>query len=84
MLDIAGEVRTDSWDAFLWTLTHGHTSVGWPVNTYIHQHCADTRCCLEDFSIVMTDRDKCQKRDSKGSTLSTYLDDDDDDDDGDA
>ena len=32
----------------LWTPTHGHTSVAQPAKTYIHQFCADTRCCLEE------------------------------------
>ena len=31
-------------DIFLWTPTHGQTSVGQSGKTYIHQLCTDTRC----------------------------------------
>ena len=40
----------------LWVLSLGNTSVGQPVNTYIHQVCADTGCHLADQLIVMDDR----------------------------
>ena len=42
-------------DILLWTSTCRHASVGWAAKTYIHQLCADIRCCLEDWPIVMED-----------------------------
>ena len=45
----------------LWSLTHGHTSVGHPAKTYIHQLCADSRCLLEDLLSVMISRDGWQE-----------------------
>ena len=44
-------------DVLLWTHTHGHTSVGRPAKTYIHQLCADTGCHLEDLPREMANRD---------------------------
>ena len=44
-----------------WTPTHGHTSVGWPIKTYIHQLCADTGCCLQDLTRMMVERDGWQE-----------------------
>ena len=41
-----------------WTPIHGHTGVGWPAKTYIHQLCVDTGCRLEDLAVVMTDKDE--------------------------
>ena len=37
----------------LWTPIHGHTSVGWPVKTYILQLCLDTGYCLKDLAAVV-------------------------------
>ena len=63
-----------------WTSTLGHTSVGWPAKTYIHQLCVDSRCRLEDLPRAMTDRDWWRDREAKKYVLSVRLDDDDDDD----
>ena len=41
----------------LWTITHGHTSLGWRPGTYKYQLCADSGCRLEDIPRGMTDRD---------------------------
>ena len=41
----------------LWTLTHGHSSVGRPARIYMHQFCVDTECCLEDLPRVMDEWD---------------------------
>ena len=47
-------------DVLLWTPTYGHTSVGQPTKTYIHQFCADIiECHLEDLPCVMANRDLC-------------------------
>ena len=53
---------------FLWTSTHGHTSVGWHAKIYIHQLCADIGCSLEDLPVGMDD-----KRESKESMLPACL-----------
>ena len=45
-------------NVLLWTSTHGHTSVGWPAKSYIHQLCTDTVCCIEDLRRVMANRDR--------------------------
>ena len=50
----------------LWTSTHGHTNIGWPTKTYIHQHYPDTGCRLEDLTRVMADMDEWQE--SQGYT----------------
>ena len=42
-------------DVSLWTPTHGHTSVGQPAKTYIHQLSADTGCSLEDIPGAVDD-----------------------------
>ena len=39
----------------LWTLPHGHTSIGWP---FAGQLDMDTGCCLENLLRVMTDRNR--------------------------
>ena len=59
-------------DVLLWTPIHGHTRVGWPGKTYIHQHSAEMECWLEDLTRVMTDRDRWRERDreSRESVLS--------------
>ena len=36
-------------NVFLWSPTHGHTSVGWPAKNYIHHLFADTRYPLDDL-----------------------------------
>ena len=41
----------------LWTPTQGHTSVGWPIKSYLYQLCVDTACSLENLSREMADRD---------------------------
>ena len=46
----------------LWTPTPGHTSIGRPAKTYIHQHCADTGCSLEDLPGSMDDKDGWRAR----------------------
>ena len=43
-------------DVLLWTPKHGCACVGWPVRTYLHQHCSDTGWSLEDLPGVMDDR----------------------------
>ena len=49
-------------DVLQWTTTYGHTSLGRPALTYIHQLWADTGFCLKDLSRVMAVRDGCQER----------------------
>ena len=44
-------------NVLLWTPTHGHTSVGWPAKTYIHQLCTETGYHRDDMLKVMTNRD---------------------------
>ena len=48
-------------DVLLWNPTHGHTSVGWPAKTYIHQFYLDARCRLEDLQSKMANRDRWQE-----------------------
>ena len=43
-------------DVLLWTPTHGHTSVGWPAKTWIHQLCMDPGCCLEGLPNAIANR----------------------------
>ena len=45
-----------------WTPMQVHTSVHQTVKTYIHQLCAITRSCLEDWSRIMIDRGKWCER----------------------
>ena len=45
-------------DILLWTPTHGHTNVGQPERTYLHQLCADAGHILEDSTGMMTDKDE--------------------------
>ena len=45
-------------DIFPWTPTRGHTSVGWPAKSYIHQLCAETGCRLDNLARVMADKDE--------------------------
>ena len=60
MVGIAGEVRRNSSATFTYgLLQHGHTSVGQPTKTYIHQLCADTGYRLENLPRVMANRAKC-------------------------
>ena len=47
---------------FLWTPTHGRTSVGWPAEIYIHQLCANTGCSQEDVPRTIINRDRWWKR----------------------
>ena len=55
----AGKVRTNSLKRRSpMTPKHGHTNVGCPAETYIHQLCADTKCRQDDLPRVMADRDK--------------------------
>ena len=35
-------------NVLLWTPTHGHTSIGLPAKTSIHQLCGGIECCLEN------------------------------------
>ena len=44
-------------DVLLWKPTHGHANVGRPPRTYTDQLCEDTRCCVEDLSGTMNDRE---------------------------
>ena len=62
-------------DIILWTPTHGHSSVGWPVNTYIYQLRVDTGCSLEDLPGVIDHRMDGEKksRDSMSSVWQWYL-----------
>ena len=63
-------------DIFLWTPTHGHTSVGQPVKTYLNQLCVDTGCSLDDLPGVIDDRNQWQEIIRELHTVSTTLDDD--------
>ena len=45
---------------FLWTLTHGHTSVGRPVKTYIEQNSAEHGCRLENLSSACQSHPRCR------------------------
>ena len=63
-------------DVFLWTPTYGHTSVGRPAKYYIHLHCVNTGCNLEDLPSVVADMDGWP--DIRESVLSTQFNDDDD------
>ena len=49
-------------DVLLWTPTHGRAKAGRPARTYIQQLCEDTRCCPEDLTKVMNDREKWRER----------------------
>ena len=40
-------------DILLWTTTHGHTSIGWPVKTYIHQLLF--RFCVQSRKLAKSD-----------------------------
>ena len=62
MPDTAGEVKTNSFDIFLWTPSYGRAKVGWPAKTYIQQFCADTGYRLEDLPGVIDNRDRWQER----------------------
>ena len=42
----------------LWTPTHGHTNVGLPGKTNIHQLCVDTGWHLENLSRAMSSRNR--------------------------
>ena len=44
-------------DVLLGTPTHRHTSINWPVNTYIYLLCADTEYSLDDLPEEMDDID---------------------------
>ena len=59
----------------LWTRSHGHTSVGQPVKTYIYQHCVNIGYHLEDLPSMMADRNGRQER-----VKEIWADDDNDDD----
>ena len=65
-------------DVLLWTPTHGHTSVGRPAKTYIHQLRVYTDCSLKDLPRAMNDLNWWQE--SKESVQSACFDDDDHDD----
>ena len=49
-------------DIFLWTPSHGRTSVGRPTRTYLQLLCTDTGCRLEDLPEPLEDRDEWQER----------------------
>ena len=49
-------------DIFLWTPTHGHTSVDQTVKSYIYLLCTNMGCCLEDLWSVMADSDRWQEK----------------------
>ena len=60
ILGIAGRSKDELIsDVLLWTSTRGHTSVGWPVKTYIFQLCIGTGYRLEDLPKVITHKDEC-------------------------
>ena len=46
-------------NVLLWTLSHGHASVGPPVRNYLQWLCTNTGCSLEDLQEVMDDREIC-------------------------
>ena len=50
------------YDILLWTSTHGHTSVGCPARTYIHQISVDTEYSQEDLRCVINYRDGWRER----------------------
>ena len=60
-------------DILLWTSKHGHTSVGQPGRTYLHQLCVDTVCRLEDLPRPIDDRDGWRVRESSKSMLLAQL-----------
>ena len=58
MLDTVEEEKNKiTSDILHWTPTHGHTNVGQPAKTYIHQSCARTGYCREIFPRAMINRD---------------------------
>ena len=44
-----GEEMKITNDVFLWTPTHGHTSVDRVAKILIHQVCSNNGCCLDDL-----------------------------------
>ena len=77
MLDIAGDLWTDSSDVILWTPTRRHTSVILPAKSYIPQIYVNTSWRVED-SRAMTNRDTWRER-VKGIPVRFNVDVDDDD-----
>ena len=57
-------------DILQWTLTYGHTNIGQPAKTYIHQLCGNTGCCLEYLLIGTND-----ERESRESVVLVCYDD---------
>ena len=49
-------------DVLQWTPTHGHTSIGRPTRTYLHQLYTDKGCNLKDLPEAMDDRDERRER----------------------
>ena len=41
----------------LWTPSHRHANVGWPIRTNLQQLCIDTVCRLQDLLEAINDRD---------------------------
>ena len=70
---------------FSWTPTHGHTSVGQPAKTYVHQLCVDNRYSLDNLPRAMADWDgwRVSAREPRESVLSACLNGDDNNDDRD-
>ena len=52
-----------------WTPTHGHTSIGWPVKTYIHQLCVEKEYRLEKLPWLIG----MDKRESREYVLLVHL-----------
>ena len=44
-------------DVLLWTFKQGRASIGRQTRTYLHHHCADTGCSLEDLLEAVDNRD---------------------------
>ena len=59
----------------LWTLTHGHNSVGWQARTYLYLLHADNKCSLEDLLRAIDNWDEQRARESGIFTLSAWHDD---------
>ena len=57
-------------DIFSWTPKNGHTNVGGPARTYLHQFYTDTRCSLEDLLGAMDNRDGWRERVRELSAIS--------------
>ena len=60
MLGTAREDKLIS-DILPWTSTQRYSNGGYPIKTYFHQLCTDTRYSLDDLARVMVNRDRLQE-----------------------